>query len=176
MSDDLKRLSDHAHSGEELLEGLLHARDDAEIDALIERGQRWRGELIDLGETVDPIRLRFRVVRPTPEETARIWPLPPEIRDDQRGYCYYLEAALWRLNIYLSQPDARPKGKVGRRSIDESKEIAEATRLMETEGLSANKAAGRIFPDNPSSQRRLYGKLPSKRALKTGTVKRRETV
>ena len=55
-----------------------------------------------------------------------------------------------------------PKGQVGRRHIDDIKEITKAKRLMKTEGLSPNKAAGRIFPDNPSSQRRLYGKLPRK--------------
>ena len=134
MSDDLKRLSDLAHSGEELMESLLGARDDAEIDTLLERVQRWSGELIALGEAVDPIRLRFRIVRPTSEETARIWPLYPELRDDQRGHCNYVEAALGRLNAYLRQPDARPKRPGRKRGVklyDDKAAIAEALRLRD---------------------------------------------
>ena len=58
-----------------------------------------------------------------------------------------------------------PKGQVGRRGIDDSKEIADAITLMMTEDLSAHQAARRIFPDDDSAKRRLYGKLPSKLAL-----------
>ena len=123
MADDLKRISDLTHSGEELLKGLLRARGDAEIDTLIECAQRWGEELIALGETIDPIRLRFGMVRPTPEETARIWPLYSKLRDDQRGHCNYVETALGRLNAYLRQPDARPKGKGGRRKCDDDAPI-----------------------------------------------------
>ncbi len=59
MADDLKRLSDLAHSGEELLEGLLRARGDAKIDTHIGRVQRWGEELIALGETIDPNRQAY---------------------------------------------------------------------------------------------------------------------
>ncbi len=142
MSDDLERLSDLAYSGEELLEGLLRARGDAEIDTLMERVQRWSGELIAAGEAHDRIRLRFRMIRPTAEETARIWPLYPELRDDQRGYCNYLEAALRRLNAYLRRPDARPKGKGGnRRKYDDLPLIAKAHAIMEFSGTENKTAA-----------------------------------
>jgi 1-acyl-sn-glycerol-3-phosphate acyltransferase len=55
-----------------------------------------------------------------------------------------------------------PKRQVGRRGIDDSKEIAKAITLMKTQDLSAHQAACQIFPDDASAKRRLYGKLPSK--------------
>ena len=144
MSDDLKRLSDLAYSGEKLIEGLLRARGDAEIDTLIERVKRWGDELVALGEAVDPIKLRFRIVRPTPQETARIWPLYPELRDDQRGECNYVEAALGHLNAYLRQPDARPKGKGGnRRKYDDLPIIEKARAIMESSDTESKAAAVR---------------------------------
>ena len=133
MADDLKRLSDLTHSGEEVLEGLLCARGDAEIDTHIERAQRWGEELIALGETLDPIRLRFGIVRPTSEETARIWPLYAKLRDDQRGHCNYVETALGRLNAYLRQPGARPKRpgrKRGQGVFDDRAAIAAARKML----------------------------------------------
>ncbi len=133
MSDDLKRLSDLALSGEELIESLLGARGDAEIDTLIERAKRWGEDLIALGEAVDPIRLRFRIVRPTLEETARIRPFYPELRNEQRGHCNYVEAALGRLNAYLRQPDARPKGKGGnRRTFNDDAIVAKAKAILKS--------------------------------------------
>ena len=144
MTDDLKRLSDLAHSGEELIEGLLRARDDAEIDAHIERAQHWGEELIALGEAIDPIRLYFDIVRPTSEETARIRPLYSELRDDQRGHCNYVEAALGHLNAYLRQPDTRSKSKGGnRRRGDYGPILAEARTIKKTKNLKSNAAAVR---------------------------------
>ncbi len=150
MSDDLKGLSDLAYSGEELLEGLLGARGDAEIDTLMERVQRWSGELIAAGEAHDRIRLRFRMIRPTAEETARIWPLYPELRDDQRGHCNYVEAALGRLNAYLRQSDARPKRPGRRRGVKlyyDRAAIAEARkRLAQPNPPSRHKVAWEVEP------------------------------
>ncbi len=143
MSDDLKRLSDLALSGEELIESLLCARGDAEIDTLIERVQRWGEELIALGEAVDPIRLRFRIVRPTSEETARIRPFYPELRNDQRGHCNFVEAALGRLNAYLRQPDARPKGKGGRRKYDDDAIADKARAFWKSSGTGSKVEAAR---------------------------------
>ncbi len=143
MTDDLKRLSDLTHSGEKLLEGLLRARGDAEIDAIIERVQRWSEELIALGEAIDPIRLRFRLVRPTLEETARIWPLYPELRDYQRGHCNYVEAALGRVNAYLRQPAARPKGKGGRRKYDDDTIVDKARAFWKSSDTGSKVEAAR---------------------------------
>ena len=133
MADDLKRLSDLAHSGEEILEGLLRARGDAKIDTHIERVKRWGEELIALGEALDPIRLDFRIVRPTSEETVRIWPLYPELRNDQRGHCNYVETALGRLKAYLRRSDARSKRagrKKGEKKYSDLAAKAEARRLQ----------------------------------------------
>ncbi len=135
MSDDLKRLSDLALSGEELIESLLCARGDVEIDTLIERALRWGRELTALGEAVDPIRLRFHIARPTLEETARIRPLYAELRDDQRANSNYVETALGRLNSYLRQPDARPKGKGGnRRTYNDDAIVAKAKAILKSSG------------------------------------------
>ncbi len=144
MADDLNRLSDLTHSGEELLKNLLRARDNAEIDTLMECVQRWREELIALGEAIDPIRLRFRMVRPTLEETARIWPLYPELRADQRGHCNYVEAALGRVHAYLRQHTALPKGKGGnRRRFHDRRIIEKAHAIKKTKGIKSNTAAAR---------------------------------
>ncbi len=169
MSDDLKRLSDLAHSGEELLENLRHSRDNAEIDTLMECVLRWREELIALGEAIDPIRLRFRIMRPTLEQTARIQSSYPELRGDQRGHCNYVEAALGDLNAYLRQPVARPKRpgrKKGVKLFDDSKEIAEAHQLLaEPNPPSMYKAAWAVVGPTPkgasrnADARRIYNAL-----------------
>ncbi len=144
MADDLKRLSDLAHSGEELIEGLLRARGDAEINAHIERAQNWGEELIALGKAIDPIRLYFDIVRPTSEETARIRPLYSELRDDQRGHCNYVETALGRVHAYLRQHTALPKGKGGnRRRFHDRRIIEKAHAIKKTKGIKSNTAAAR---------------------------------
>ena len=142
MPDGLQKLSDVAHSGEKLLEVLLRARGDAEIDTLIERVQRWSEELIAAAEAHDRIRLRFRMIRPTSEETKRIWRFYPELRNDQRGECNYVEAALVRLNAYLRQSDARPKGG-NRRKYDDLPIIEIALAIMESSGTENKTAAVR---------------------------------
>lgn len=144
MPDDLKRLLDLAHSGEDLIEGLLRARGDAEIDTLIERAHRWGGELTALGEAVDPMRLSFHIVRPTLEETARIRPSYPELRDDQRGHCNFVETAVGRLNAYLRQTDAQPKGKGGnRRTFNDDAIVAKARAILKSSGTESKTAAAR---------------------------------
>ena len=144
MADDLKRLSDLAHSGEELLKHLLHAREDAEIDTLIERVKRWGEELIARAEAYDPITLRFSIMRPTSEETARIWQFYPELRDDQRAECNYVEAALGHLNRYLRQHAALPKGKGGnRRKYNDGPILEAALAILESSGTKSKSAAVR---------------------------------
>ena len=135
MADDLKRLSDITYSGEKLLESLLHARGDAEIDTHIGRVKRWGEDLIALGETLDPIRLRFKIVRPTSEETARIRPLYAELRDDQRAHCNYVETALGRLNAYLRRSDARPKRAGRKRGEKKYLDVAAKNEARRLQGL-----------------------------------------
>ena len=73
-----------------------------------------------------------------------------ELRDDQRGYCNYLEAALRRLNEYLRQPDARPKRPGRKRGVklyDDREAIAEARRLLaEPNPPSRRQAAWKVEP------------------------------
>ena len=109
MADTREQLAAHSKAGEADLELLLHARKDEEIDRLIERLHCWRLELIALADAHDPVALHFYIVRPELHEVAQIVGLYPELRDDQRGVCNYVETALMQLNKYLSRPDTRPK-------------------------------------------------------------------
>ena len=144
MSDSRQRLADHFEVGETDLELLLRARDRDEIARLMRRLLQWRRELIALAKDHDPVALHFQNVRPTPQETVRIQRWYPELRDSQRGVCNYVEAALVRLNSYLRQPDARPKGKGGNRPrFDYGPIIKETRTIMESSGTDNKSAAVR---------------------------------
>ena len=74
----------------------------------------------------------------------------PELRDDQRGHCNYVEAALGRLNAYLRRPDARPKRPGRKRGVklyDDRAAIAKARRLLaEPNPPSRRQAAWKVEP------------------------------
>ena len=66
------------------------------------------------------------------------------MRDSQRSVCNYVEVALGRLNTYLRQPGARPKGKGGNRSRgDYGPILAEARTIKKAKNLKSNAAAVR---------------------------------
>ena len=133
MADTRQQLADHRAAVEPDLELLLHARDDEEIDRLMERVQCWRRELLVISEAHDPVSLHFTNVRPELQEVARIVRFYPELRGDQQGLCNYVEAVLARLNKYLLQPGTRPKRpgrKKGQKLFDDTAAIEKAREQL----------------------------------------------
>ena len=150
MADNRQRLAAHARIGQADLDHLAPARDDDEIDRLVHRLQRWCRELIALGDAHDPVMLNFHIVRPTREETVRIWEFYDCMRPDQQGLCNSVEAALGRLNAYLRQPDTRPKRPGRKRGVklyDDTAAIDAALKLLdEPNSPSRYKAAWEVEP------------------------------
>lgn len=150
MEDNRQKLFAHVRTGQADLDHLAPARDDVEVDRLMSRLQQWSRELIAMGDAHDPVMLNFHIVRPTPEETVRIWEFYDGMRPDQRGLCNYVEAALGRLNAYLRQPDTRPKRpgrKRGVKKYDDKAAIDAARKLLaEPNPLSCRKAAWEVEP------------------------------
>ena len=129
MSDDLKRLSDLAFSGEELLNSLLRARGDAEIDTQKERAKRWGDELVALGKAVDPLRLRFHILRPTLEQTARIWSFYPELRNDQ-SFFVLVRAGVTGIRSVELIPTLISNMQVNRASGSDYREIVDRIKRL----------------------------------------------